>query len=200
MPFFARASAHCFRLFFKTFYRHTVIFEEKPLPQKGVIIAANHVSFLDPPLISGSWDGELYFLARRSLFENPFLGLLLRQLNSVPVGMGSDAIKIAYRLLREGKSIVIFPEGTRSETGELGTFRNGIGLIARETGAPIIPTYIFGTHEIWPKERRLPHLFGKRSGCIFGRPLFAHRDEDPKTITERVFEEVRELRYLHENT
>jgi len=199
MPFFARASSVCFRLFFKTFYRNTIIFEERPLPTKGVIIAANHISFLDPPLISGSWNGELYFFARRSLFENPFLGLLLRHLNTVPVGMGPDAIKTSYKLLSEGKSIVIFPEGTRSESGELKPFRPGVGLIAQHTGAPIIPTYIFGTHEIWPKEKRFPHLFGKRCGCIFGSPLFARPGEDAESITERVFEEVRALRYLHES-
>ena len=163
-----------FRAFFKgTFhllYRHKTYGIEH-FPEGGAIIAPNHASFWDPPMVAVSAPHEVSFLARSTLF-GPFLGPFLRRLKTFPAkGAESlDSIKMICSLLKEGKKVVIFPEGHRTEDGHLGPFKSGVAMLALRAQCPIIPAYIEGTYSIWDRWHRLPRLFG-RTACVFGTPI-----------------------------
>ena len=140
---------------------------------RGAILAANHTSFLDPPIVSVSWPGIVHFLARQSLFKNKWFGGFIRRLNSHPVsGDTADiaVIKTICALLEEGHKVVLFPEGTRSETGEFQPIKPGIGLLVSRSKSAIIPVYVHGAYEAWGKDRKFPRPFGKIT-CVFGSPL-----------------------------
>lgn len=129
---------------------------EEHIPRSGpAILAMNHQSFLDPPMLGCMVRGEIYYLARRSLFEKPVLKWLLPRVNVIPVdrdGQDRSALKQVIRLLEEGKRVLIFPEGTRSRDGRLLPAKAGLGLIAAKTGAPVVPLRIFGSGEALPRD------------------------------------------------
>lgn len=137
-------------------------------------MAANHTSFLDPPVISASIDEEACFLAKSTLFNHRFLKILIENLNAYPVtGTASDlkSFKTIFKLLGEGKKVVIFPEGFRSFDDSLGEIKTGVAMLAMRADCPIIPLYLHGTYEAWPRQNRFPRLFGKIA-CAFGKPLY----------------------------
>ncbi len=166
-------------LYAKLFFRLQVVFDgnEKDFFEKiqdPVIIAPNHVSYIDPPLIGGIWPKPLHFFAGLHLFQKSrFFSWLLKKLHSHPVNRenGAHALKEAIRLVsREKLSIVLFPEGTRSQTGMLQPLQEGVAFIAMKSGAKIIPAYIYGAHQAWPRNAKRPKLFGKIV-VHFGRPI-----------------------------
>ncbi len=124
----------------------------------GVIIASNHASFLDPPIIGvASRHRIVRFMARDTLFEKAWLGFLLRRFGVVALDRTKGdvgAIKTAIRLLKEGHCICLFPEGTRTVDGELQEAKGGIGFLIYKSGAPVVPAYIGGSYEAWPKGSR----------------------------------------------
>lgn len=179
MPFFYRFILFVSWCFFRFFYRNQIYGLEHYV-KSPAIIAANHLSFLDPPLVASSWPQEIHFLAREGLFRNPVFGGLIRSLNSHPVrGDASDVsvFKTILHLLKEGKQILLFPEGSRSENGDLDTIKQGIGMLLMRSQTLIIPVYIHGTYEIWSRHRKFPKLWGK-TACVIGTPIswesFAH--------------------------
>lgn len=198
----------CFIIFY-LFYRHKVYGKEH-LPKDGGIIAANHLSFLDPPLLGISVFEPICFLARHSLFKPPILSRLLPKLNTFPVKvtveedgtrvtrLDASILRILCQKIKEGQKVVVFPEGSRSLDGTLQPIKPGIGMMARLANCPIIPTYIEGTFEVWNKDRKFPKLWGKTS-CHFGKPIqwseFSHLDkkEAEKAIAERLWEELQAL-------
>jgi len=131
------------------------------IPTTGpALLLANHESFLDPPLVGLTTTRPLHYLARKTLFV-PGFGRLIRALNAVPVdqdGVAKEGLKTVIQLLREGKAVVVFPEGERSLTGELGELKPGIQLIIKKTLAPIIPVGIVGAYDALPRGRGWPHL------------------------------------------
>jgi 1-acyl-sn-glycerol-3-phosphate acyltransferase len=131
------------------------------VPAEGaVLIASNHASLLDPPLVGVSTTRELTFLAKAELFDIPLFGGVIWRLNARPVRReGSDpaALRTALRVLGEGRALLIFPEGTRSRDGQLGPGKPGAGMLAVLSGAPVVPTYISGSGRAWPRGQRLPH-------------------------------------------
>jgi 1-acyl-sn-glycerol-3-phosphate acyltransferase len=174
VKFFYRITLFSAWLFVKIFYRHRVYGLEHFYP-RGAIIAANHTSFLDPPLVSVSWPEEVHFLARDTLFKGWF-GKMIRAVNAHPVsGEASDigVFKTISQLLNEGEKIIIFPEGKRSFDGELGPIKPGIGMLISRTRSAIIPAYVSGAYKIWSRHRKLPKLWGKTI-CVFGTPIQWH--------------------------
>lgn len=166
-------SLYLFKVFFKVFYNIKFIGVEN-LPKKGGIIAPNHVSFLDGPLIAISTPFPLYFFGKKKFFDKKLLGLLLKGLNTYPIEKGvksSKALNIASDLLREDKFIVIFPEGTRSRSGELGMLKRGVGKLAMQNKKPIIPVWIEGLYESWPRDQKVPKFFHSVT-CVFGTPIY----------------------------
>jgi 1-acyl-sn-glycerol-3-phosphate acyltransferase len=130
------------------------------VPASGpAILAANHCSYLDPPLVGAGLRRDLHYLARESLFELPLLGALLRRVNVVPVdrdGGGAAGLRAILNRLLADQAILLFPEGTRSPDGQLQTARSGIGLIVIRSSAPVVPVRIFGSFNAWGRSRRLP--------------------------------------------
>jgi 1-acyl-sn-glycerol-3-phosphate acyltransferase len=128
----------------------------------GAIVAPNHVSFLDPWLVGVVMPPIVSYMARESLFRIPIFGGFLRNLNSLPVVRGSNAarrgLKTGLDALKNNRTLVVFPEGTRSADGELQPLKRGIILLARQSGLPVVPIYCEGTFGAWPRQRRLPRL------------------------------------------
>lgn len=161
-----------FKLLFSLLYHHKVYGTEN-LPKGAVIIAANHASYFDPPMIAASCPEEVHYLAKSSLFEIPILKTIIHQLNAYPVtGSANDlgSVKILFQLLRDEQKVVIFPEGLRTYNGHLSPIKSGIGMLALRSNCPIIPTYLHGTFDVWPRTRRFPKLYG-RTACVFGEPI-----------------------------
>lgn len=189
-------------LFFHSAYSHEVIGLEHVLGcKKGCIIAANHASFLDPPLIGVSIPYPIHFLAKGALFNNPIFNWLITQLNAIPLTKRIDhqAFKKLCSQNREGLTVVIFPEGTRTLQGSIEPFSPGVALLAKSLDLPVVPAYIHGTFAIWPPSRCFPRLSGK-TVITFGAPLdlssFAadKKHEQYRLFTESIEQEVRTLR------
>jgi len=135
----------------------------------GFILAANHVSFIDPPVLGCSSPRRLAYLAKRELFEPPVLRQLIRSLGAFPIHrqtLDRQALDTAKNVVSKGFGLLLFPEGTRIRTGELGQGRPGVSLLAAEAQVPIIPVYIGGT-------LRLGQAFLRRTPIFvrFGEPL-----------------------------
>jgi 1-acyl-sn-glycerol-3-phosphate acyltransferase len=204
-PFFL-FTKRSFLLYFKLFYGHKVYGLEHFFKGRA-IIAPNHTSFFDPPMIAGSWPEETFFLARKSLFSSRFFGPMITRLNSYPVsGTTQDisSIKLICKLLSEDKKVVIFPEGIRSHDGSLGPIKSGIGMLSQRCHARIIPTYISGCYEIWNRYHKLPKMKGK-TACVFGSPIdpsqFNHleKKEAQEKIAEHVREAIQKLKVWYES-
>ena len=168
-------AAGCVRLFVNIFYRNKVCWEFDPKALSGAaIIAPIHASYLDPPVVAGSWHGELHFFAGGHLFKNRVLRWILPRVNTHPVVKGQEliALRSALELLEQGKRVVLFPEGTRSPDGQIQQLQRGVAFLAIQARAPIIPCFLTGTYDAWPRNRSWPHLFGRRTSCIFGRPIY----------------------------
>lgn len=133
------------------------------IPKKGaVIIASNHVSYLDPAVLVASLNRKIYFIAKKEVFKNTFVSFILKKMNAFSVdreNVDIVAFKKTINILREEKILGIFPEGTRSSNGELQELKLGVIKIAMKTGVPILPVGISGTHKIYPRGIKFPVLF-----------------------------------------
>lgn len=192
--------------FFKIFYRHKVYGLEH-FYDKAAIIAGNHTSFYDPPILAISWPQEVHFLAKEYLFKNCLFGAMIRSLNSHPVsGDAGDVVvfKVVCQLLNEGKKILLFPEGKRMDRDALGPLKPGVALLVARTKTAVIPAYLEGPYAIWNRRRLLPKLWGK-TACVFGSPIlweeFSHLDkkEAQSAITIRLEQSIHALRAWYEN-
>ncbi len=143
------------------------------VPMEGpVIIAPVHVSYLDPMLVGCTAPREISYMAKQELFKNPLLAALIRSLNTFPVRRGendSAAIREALRLLQAGRALLVFPEGTRGDGEALGQVQAGLMMMAKRTGAPIVPIGLFGTHKAWPRGQK--RMRRHRMAVHFGRPF-----------------------------
>jgi 1-acyl-sn-glycerol-3-phosphate acyltransferase len=130
------------------------------VPATGpVLVVSNHQSVLDPPLIGGAAPRRLSFLAKAELFRIPLLGRLIHALGARPVrreGADAQALRTALATLQAGEALLVFPEGTRSETGRLGEAKAGAGMLAVLSGAPVVPVYIAGTGRSLPRGGAVP--------------------------------------------
>jgi 1-acyl-sn-glycerol-3-phosphate acyltransferase len=135
----------------------------------GILIAANHASFLDIPLLGCGVPRRVWFLGRHDLFPIPLLNGVLQALGWIPLRVGRldrEAFAKAVSHIKAGRAVAIFPEGTRSTTGKLRAGKPGIGMIVTQTGCPVVPAYIKGTHEalpvgaFWPRFRRVTVMYG----------------------------------------
>jgi 1-acyl-sn-glycerol-3-phosphate acyltransferase len=145
----------------KTFFNYRVIGAENMIEEGPCIIAANHCSYLDPPLVGVACKRAIHYLARKSLLDVPILGPILPELNVIPVDQKNadrSALMGAIRVIRNGGAVLIFPEGTRSQDGKLQPAQPGIGMIAAKTGAPVVPVRISGSYDAFPKGARVPRI------------------------------------------
>lgn len=157
-----------------------------------VILASNHASFLDPPLVGSGLPRDINYLARESLFRFPVVGAILRSWNAVPVdrdGGGAKGLKAILDRLLAGGAIILFPEGTRTRDGKLQPARSGIGLTVIKSNAPVVPVRVFGTYEAYGRHMKLP--LPKRVIVKYGEPmLFTELRREAETCTKPRLKEI----------
>ena len=129
--------------------RRMVVSGRANIPRQGpLIVAANHISYWDPVVVGCVMDRQVHFMAKKELFQIPLLGPFIREVGGFPVDRsrtGAGTIKLAAALLREGKVLGIFPEGTRSHSGHILSPQLGTFLLAGTAGAPVLPVAITGS-------------------------------------------------------
>jgi 1-acyl-sn-glycerol-3-phosphate acyltransferase len=155
----------------------------------GVIVAANHASFLDIPLLGCAISRRVFFLGRDNLFPNRYLNWAIQRLGWIPLKthrLDRKAFGLALSHLQAGKPVVIFPEGTRTEDGALGLGKPGLGYLVAESHCQVIPAYISGTFKVLPVRSRWPRPYPIR--VTFGKPLKFGKDENSsfKVFYEKV--------------
>ena len=183
-----------YRSLFALYFRWHVYNSER-VPLKGpVILAANHASFLDPPLVGSGLKRDINYLARKSLFRYPVLGWILRAVNAVPVdrdggGAAGLGLKAILNRLRDGGAIILFPESTRTKDGNLQSAHSGIGLTIIKSEAPVVPVRVFGTYEAWGRNTGFPRP--RPVAVKYGRPmLFAELRAEAQTCSKARLKEI----------
>lgn len=160
------------------------------IPKEGaVLLCANHIHNLDPPLVGITMKRPVVFMAKEELFKVPILGKIVRKANAFPIKRGKadrEAIRIGLKTLREGKVLGIFPEGTRSRTGELGKGLSGVGFFALRSDATVIPCAIIGPYKLFRKVK-----------IIYGNPVNFNKLKDKnasiEVATELIMTHIREI-------
>jgi glycerol-3-phosphate dehydrogenase (NAD(P)+) len=166
------------------------------IPREGpAIVAANHRSFFDPFVIGTMANRPMYYVAKQELFGyHPVLSWLLSALGAFPVDRGTgdqETIRTVKELLARGEIVLIFPEGHRIRPGGLGSPRRGVGRLALETGAPVVPVAVLGTDEVRRGWRLRPRRVRCRAGAAMRFPTMP--DASPQvaaTVTGRVWQRV----------
>jgi len=173
-----------FYYFFTMIFRLKIIGTEHIPAHGGVIIAANHISLWDPPVLGAACLRSIHFMAKEELFTIPGLKWIIKKLKAFPVRRGAadrTAIRHAINLLKKGEMLGVFPEGTRSTTGELGKPEAGIAMIALKAGVPIVPACIIGTNCLFKDGHMFPQFIIK-----FGKPIMIKEDKNDKEIMEKI--------------
>ncbi len=177
--------------FFHVYFRLSRVGREHVPAEGPVIYAANHRSFLDPFVIGTMARRPIYYVAKEELFRNRFVAWLLNSLGAFPVRRGAadqDMLATARAILDRGDCIVIFPEGTRIRPGALAEPRRGVGRLALESGAPVVPIAVIGTEAVRKGIRIRPHKVRIRAG----RALTFPRVQEPSkelaaAVTDRIW-------------
>ncbi|MDO4210949.1 MAG: AMP-binding protein [Bacteroidales bacterium] len=165
------------------------------IPTDGpVIFAPNHQSFLDAPLVvthlSSATLRNTYFYAKKDHVRGAFMRMLARNHNVVIMDMRTlkDSIRTLGQVLADGKNLVIFPEGTRTRTGQVGVFKKTFAILAREIGVPVVPVCIEGAYEAWPRTKKLPRRH--KVTVTYLPPVSPSAGESYEELAERVREAV----------
>ena len=165
------AQLFCY-LYFRVFHRFEV-YGLNNIPSAGsFILAANHESYFDPPALGCKLPRNLHYFARDSLFIGP-LGILIRNLNSIPVNrsrLDLITLKRVLNVLDKGNPLLVFPEGTRSVDGKLGDGKKGIGLLLAKSQVKVVPARVIGGGQILGKGMLFPRI-GKKLIIKYGKPL-----------------------------
>jgi 1-acyl-sn-glycerol-3-phosphate acyltransferase len=180
-----------FQPFFHIYFRMTRIGREHVPSEGPVIVAANHRSFLDPFVIGTMAKRPKFYMAKKELFEKRWQSWVLNALGAFPVDRGAhdeDSIQTARAILERGDIVLIFPEGTRTRPGALGKPKRGVGRLALETGAPVVPVAVIGTEDVRRGWRIRPRHVRIRAG----RPLRFPKVENPSqalagAVTDRIW-------------
>ncbi|AXH98853.1 1-acyl-sn-glycerol-3-phosphate acyltransferase [Sporosarcina sp. PTS2304] len=175
-------------------YRIKVIGKEKFPSEGGVLLCTNHIDNLDPPVVGITCPRTVHFMAKEELFTKPVLKTLLPQVQAYPVKRGMsdrEAFRTTIKLLREGKVVGLFPEGTRSKTGEIGKGLAGAGFFALKGGdAKVMPCAIIG-----------PYKAFKQLKVVYGDPIdmtpYRERKASAEEVTDAIMAEIKKLIEQH---
>jgi 1-acyl-sn-glycerol-3-phosphate acyltransferase len=183
--------------FFFVYFRYARTGREHARQIKGgLIVASNHRSFLDPFIVGGClpWRRPMNYVAKVELFRNPWQGWILSRLGAFPIRRGEsdeESMETARMIVERGGTVCIFPEGTRIRRGTLSTPRRGVGRLALQTGAPVIPTAVIGTEHV----RRGWRIRPRKVRVRLGKAMTFPRAEEPskalaETVTARIWPNV----------
>lgn len=178
------------------------VFGREHIPPSGaLIVVCNHLSHFDPPILAGAIRcRQVYFMAKEELFQVPLLGAFLRSIGTFPVKRGvadRAALRRALETLSAGRTLGMFPEGHRSETGRLQPGEEGVGLIALRSRAPLLPVGIAGSNRVLPAHSVVPHF--ATVTVRIGRPftledLYGRSDREAiAEATRRIMAAIQEL-------
>jgi 1-acyl-sn-glycerol-3-phosphate acyltransferase len=174
----------------KPIYRPQVIGTENIPTTGGVLICSNHIDNLDPPIVGISSPRNIHFMAKEELFRIPILKGILPRVNAFPVKRGmsdKQALRTGLKLLKDGHALGLFPEGTRSKTGEIGKGLAGAGFFALRTDAKVVPCAIIG-----------PYKPFKPIKVVFGKPInieeFRERKASAEETTELIMNSIGQLK------
>lgn len=182
----------------KAFYGFVAMDARKVPAEGSVLVVSNHQSYLDLLCTCGLVHRNFQFLARATLFRNPFFGGLIRSLNAFPVEQGKGdigAMRASIEMLKKNKMLLVFPEGSRTVDGKLQLFQEGILLLVRRAKPTVVPMAVDGVYDIWPIGATKPKLSG-RAGAIWGDPIPAEEllAVTPEEAMARLRREVEALR------
>lgn len=170
-------------------YRVTVSGKEHIPETGGVLLCSNHISELDPPVVGMSFPRDVHFIAKEELFNLPVLNKILPHTNAIPIKRGMsdrNALRKGLGVLKNGHVLGLFPEGTRSRTGELGEGLAGAGFFALRSDAQVIPCAVIGTYKPFSKTK-----------VIFGPPIdmeeFRSKKASPEEVTKVIMAKIKEL-------
>lgn len=189
-----------FKSISKAFFSWKVINREKLIEEGPVLIVCNHQSFLDPPMLGITYEEGIYFFARKTLFQGIFKwGLPLCQ--AIPIDQENPdaaSLKNIIRLLKSGKRVLVFPEGSRTPDGLIHDGMSGIGLILSKTKVPVQPLRISGAYEAFPIHARFPKIHPVT--VTVGDPIsFTQAELNAKGkdayqhLTDRIMDSIRAL-------
>lgn len=166
----------------------------------GVLVISNHQSHFDPPLVGMGCMRRMNYLARTTLFDIAPLRWLIHSLDAIPIdrdGLGLGGIKETLRRLKRGEMVLMFPEGTRTRTGDVGAFRPGFTTLAARSGAVILPVAIEGAFQVWPRWQTFPAVF-RPIHVHYGEPMPQNeiRRHEDRTLVDEVQRRVKECHAL----
>lgn len=185
-------------------YLRRRVYGRENAPEKGpFIFVSNHESNADPFLLGTSlaYSKWFYYLAKKELFEKSLSGWYFRQIHALPIDRENPEIgvlKKVFKVLNSGRPLILFPEGTRSKDGSLGTAKAGVGFIVAKAGVPVLPAYIQGSREAMPES--LSSLkFGSRVNIFIGKPLYfngavKNGKQDYQFISDEIMKSIAALK------
>jgi 1-acyl-sn-glycerol-3-phosphate acyltransferase len=174
------------------------------IPRKGgFVLASNHASYYDPVLLaSANTVRQVHFMAKEELFKVPLFGRLILSLGALPIKRGGadrNLFRTFGELLKTRDiALVVFPEGTRTADGTLGSAKRGVGALCLAAGVPVIPAFIRGSYEVWPRFRKLPRLRGDIE-VRFGPPIqwsdgeFDASGDANRALADLILKKIEEL-------
>ena len=174
----------------RAFFGYQIIGRENVHMIGGLLVAPNHVSMMDPPIVGTSCPREMSFFAKQELFEVPLLASAISKLNAFPVRRETGdrgAIRAAFEALEQKRALLLFPEGTRSRSGKIQSAKTGIGMIAVRNGVDIVPVAVLGTYQAWR------NIFHRRIRVIFGKPIAIAPFLNSPLPKKEVYRQVGEL-------
>jgi 1-acyl-sn-glycerol-3-phosphate acyltransferase len=186
-------------ILFKVLFRLQA-FGRQYIPKKGgFILASNHVSYLDPPVLAAACPRVVHFLALEALFKISLFGRFIRALNAFPLRSASGslrALRWAIEKLKNGRAVIIFPEGGRSPDARLAEPMRGVGLIAAKANVPIVPAFIAGSEKAMPMQTN--RIYPRKIKVYFGKPILLREinvtEDSYQAIAEKVMQEIRVLK------
>jgi 1-acyl-sn-glycerol-3-phosphate acyltransferase len=203
-----RIMCYLFRAGFYELFDGTICGLDNVPSSEPFLLACNHASHFDPPFLGFAIaKRELFAFAKKSLFNFKIWEWIFIRLNSIPVdrnGVDMFAIRTILNLLKNGKCVIIFPEGTRSADGKLGKAHAGVGLFACKSGVQVLPCRIFGTYEIMNRFSHFPN-FNERAALVVGKPLDASKYDSKASntryqdVADKIMSEIEKLAIPEQN-